>query len=162
MVLLAGGGDTAHVFDDFAPKLTTHNHIYGITLRGFGASGYADATDVGERLGQDVLAVINALKLDKPILVGHSIAGAELSWMANLYPDRTAGVVDLDAGYSYAFDDGKGAAVVDMMKLKPPQPPLPGAAELASFKALQRYDDHFDAALWVNSSTARLAPSSVL
>ena len=43
VVLLAGGGDTAHVFDDFAPKLTTHNRVYGITRRGFGASGYADA-----------------------------------------------------------------------------------------------------------------------
>src|SRR5438445_2687683 len=28
VVLLAGGGDTAHVFDDLAPKLTTHNHVY--------------------------------------------------------------------------------------------------------------------------------------
>jgi alpha-beta hydrolase superfamily lysophospholipase len=58
VVLLAGGGDTAHVFDDFAPKLRTHNHVYGITRRGFGASGYADAKNVGDRLGEDVLAVI--------------------------------------------------------------------------------------------------------
>ncbi|QNI32346.1 alpha/beta hydrolase [Alloacidobacterium dinghuense] len=144
VVLLAGGGDTAHMFDDFAPKLTTHNHVYGITRRGFGASGFADATDAGERLGKDVLAVIDALKLDKPILVGHSIAGAELSWMANLYPDRIAGVVYLDAGYSYAFDDGKGAAIADMMKLKPPQPPPPSAADLASFRALQSYDDRMN------------------
>src|SRR6202041_1991713 len=79
IVLLAGGGNTAHVFDDFAPKLTTHHHVYGITRRGFGASGYADAENVGDRLGEDVLAVIDALKLDKPILVGHSIAGAELT-----------------------------------------------------------------------------------
>lgn len=95
VVLLAGGGDTAHVFDDFATKLTTHNHVYAITRRGFGASGYADAGNVGDRLGEDVLAVIDALKLDKPILVGHSIAGAELSWMANRYQDRVAGVVYL-------------------------------------------------------------------
>jgi non-heme chloroperoxidase len=144
VVLLAGGGDTAHVFDDFAPKLTTHNHVYGITRRGFGASGYADAENVGERLGEDVLAVIDALKLYKPILVGHSIAGAELSWMANAHADRIAGVVYLEAGYSYAFDDGKGAPALDMMKLKAPQAPPPGAADLVSFKALQRYQDHTD------------------
>src|SRR5438128_10884496 len=128
-VLLAGGGDTAHVFDDFAPKLTVHNHVYGITRRGFGASGYADAENVGERLGEDVLAVIHAPKLDKQLLVGHSIAGAELSWIANRYPDRVAGVVYLEAGYSYAFDDGKGASALDMMKLQAPQPPPPGAAD---------------------------------
>lgn len=141
VVLLAGGGDTAHVFDDFAPKLTTRNHVYGITRRGFGTSGYAEATNVGERLGEDVLAVIDSLKLDRPLLVGHSIAGAELSWMANLYPDRIAGVVYLEAGFSYAFDDGNGAAAADMMKLQAPQPPPPGASDLVSFKALQRYDD---------------------
>src|SRR6266545_5957004 len=28
LVLLAGGGNTAHVFDDFAPKLTAFGHIY--------------------------------------------------------------------------------------------------------------------------------------
>src|SRR5881398_1237736 len=31
IVLLAGGGDTAHVYDDFAPKLTPTFHVYGIT-----------------------------------------------------------------------------------------------------------------------------------
>src|SRR4051812_22726419 len=38
LVLLAGAGNTAHVFDDLAPKLTPLAHVYGITRRGFGAS----------------------------------------------------------------------------------------------------------------------------
>jgi len=50
LVLLAGGGDTAHGFDGFAPKLTAHNHVYGIARRGFGASGYKEEIDVGQRL----------------------------------------------------------------------------------------------------------------
>jgi len=141
VVLLAGGGDTAHVFDDFAPKLTAHDHVYGITRRGFGASGYAEAGDVAERLGEDVLAVIDALQLNKPILVGHSIAGGELSWMANTHPNRIAGLVYLEAGYSYAFDNGKGSATMEMMKLQAPQPPPPNAVDLVSFNALQKYDD---------------------
>ena len=61
--------------------------------------------------------------------------------MANAHPDRIAGVVYLEAGYSYAFDDGKGAAAADMMKLHAPQSPPPGTADLISFKALQRYDE---------------------
>ncbi len=108
VVLLAGGGDTAHVFDDFAPKLTAHNRVYGITRRGFGVSGYKEEVDVGERLGKDVLAVLDALKLDKPILAGHSVAGAELSWIASKHASRIAGLVYLEAGYSYAFDNGRG------------------------------------------------------
>jgi pimeloyl-ACP methyl ester carboxylesterase len=140
VLLLAGGGDTAHVYDDFAPKLTARNHVYGITRRGFGASGYADPTNVDQRLGGDVLAIIDALKLDKPILVGHSFAGAELSWMANTHPTRIAGLVYLEAGYSYAFDNGNGAPAAEMMKLKAPGPPPPTPADLVSFKALQKYD----------------------
>jgi non-heme chloroperoxidase len=141
LVLLAGGGDTAHVFDDFAPKLTVHNHVYGITRRGFGASGYADATHIGERLGEDVLAVIDVFKLDRPILVGHSVAGAEMSWMANAHPDQIAGLVYLEAGYSYAFDNGKGVPATEIMKLKAPEPPPPTAADLANFSAFQQYGE---------------------
>ncbi len=39
LVLLAGLGNTAHVFDKFAPRLTATYHVYGITRRGFGVSG---------------------------------------------------------------------------------------------------------------------------
>src|SRR5712664_4390156 len=35
VVLLAGLGNTAHVFDEFAPKLVSDHHVYGITPRGF-------------------------------------------------------------------------------------------------------------------------------
>src|SRR6266550_2895531 len=77
LVLLTGLGDTAHVYDKFAPKLTASYHVYGITRRGFGASSAPSPTSTNyraDRLGDDVLAVIDALHLDHPILVGHSIA----------------------------------------------------------------------------------------
>ena len=51
--------------------------------------------DMSERLGQDVLVVIDSLKLHQPVLVGHSIAGAELTWIANNAPSRVAGLVYL-------------------------------------------------------------------
>ena len=38
VVLLPGLGDTAHVYDALARKLTGGYHVYGITRRGFGAS----------------------------------------------------------------------------------------------------------------------------
>jgi pimeloyl-ACP methyl ester carboxylesterase len=139
IVLLAGGGNTAHVFDNFAPKLTAHHHVYGITRRGFGASGYSATHDPADRLGDDVVAVIDALNLQKPILVGHSIAGVELSSIANSYPNRVGGLVYLDAAYSYAFDNGKGANILEIQKLRGPQPPPPSQTDLASFGAMQKY-----------------------
>jgi non-heme chloroperoxidase len=99
LVLLGGGGDTAHVFDDFAPKLTATFHVYGITRRGFGESGFSASENAAERLGQDVITVLDSLKLNKPVLVGHSIAGAELSFVASRRPRSVAGLVYLDAGY---------------------------------------------------------------
>jgi len=62
IVLLAGRGFTAHVFDGFAEKLTDSYHVYGITRRGFGASskprtGYTEA-----RRTEDDLRVFDALK----------------------------------------------------------------------------------------------------
>src|ERR1035437_4186603 len=92
VVLLAGGGNTAHVFEDFAPKLAASFHVYGITRRGFGASGFSVLKQEDE-LGDDILEVIDSLKLNKPVLVGHSIAGAELSSVALSHPGRIAGLV---------------------------------------------------------------------
>jgi non-heme chloroperoxidase len=122
LVLLAGLGDTAHVFDRFAPKLTTDYRVYGITRRGFGNSTIADATDANyssDRLGDDVLAVMDSLHLTRPVIVGHSIAGEELSSIGSRFPKKVSGLVYLEAGYSYAFyDHSRGDLILDSVELK--------------------------------------------
>jgi non-heme chloroperoxidase len=105
IVLLAGLGNTAHLFDGFAPKLSRTNHVYGITRRGFGASSVPDSGYSADRLGDDVLEVIDSLGLARPILVGHSIAGEELSSIGSRHPEKVAGLVYLEAGYFYAYSD---------------------------------------------------------
>ena len=92
-----------------------------------------------DRLRDDVLAVIDALNLNRLVLVGHSIAGAELSSVGTLHPDRVAGLVYLEAGYPYAFDNGKGPTMKDF-QIAGPQPPNPSGSDLASFSALQQWD----------------------
>ena len=139
LVLLPGGGDTAHVFDEFASKLTADFHVYGITRRGFGESGFAPPASGGDTYGDDVLAVLDALKLERPVLVGHSIGGQELSSVATRYPTRVAALVYLEAGYPYAFDNGKGPTMKEIQELRGPQPPPPGEADLASFLSLRQY-----------------------
>ena len=74
LVLLTGLRATAHVFDKFAQKLTGTHHVYGVTRRGFGASSAPASGYSADRLGDDVVAIVNSLKLDKPVLAGHSIA----------------------------------------------------------------------------------------
>jgi non-heme chloroperoxidase len=107
LVMLAGLGGTARGFDkDFVEGLKRTFHVYGITRRGFGASS-APVPDgknySADRLGDDVLAVLDRLHLERPLLVGHSLAGEELSSIGSRRPGRVAGLVYLDAGYRYAL-----------------------------------------------------------
>ncbi len=123
LVLLTGLGNDAHIYDSFAPKLTGICHVYGITRRGFGASSTPDPSVKGayaaDRLGDDVLAVLNALKLERPVLAGHSIAGAELSSVASRHPERVAGLIYMEAGFGFAFyDSARGDLRVDRLELE--------------------------------------------
>lgn len=118
LVLLTGLGDNAHVYDKFAPKLTASYHVYGITRRGFGSSSSPATGYSADRLGDDVLAVINSLNLNRPVLVGHSIGGEELSSVGSRHPEKIAGLIYLDAAYSYAYyDPSRGDLNIDLIEL---------------------------------------------
>jgi non-heme chloroperoxidase len=106
LIFLAGLGNTAHIFDNFAPKFLPSYHAYGVTRRGFGASSSPvpdDSNYSADRLGDDVLKVMDVLGIKKPVIIGHSIAGEELSSIGNRFPDKVAGLIYLDAGYAYAL-----------------------------------------------------------
>ncbi len=153
LVLLAGSGNTAHMLDPIATKLTAWYHVYGITRRGFGASDAPAPTRdnySADRLGDDVLAVIDALKLNRPVLAGHSLAGEELSSVGSRHPEKVAGLIYLEAAYHWAYYDREhGDLIVDrnevqrmLEQLQPGrQPQLPGALVrdlLDMLPALQR------------------------
>jgi pimeloyl-ACP methyl ester carboxylesterase len=104
IVLLAGLGNTAHVFDEFAPKLTNLGHVYALTRRGYGVSSRPESGYDVSRLGEDVRAVLNTLRIEKPVLIGHSLAGQELSYLAAQHQDQIAALIYLEAAYRYAYD----------------------------------------------------------
>ena len=108
LILLAGAGDTAHRFDGFAPQFTAKHRVYGITRRGFGASSKpapSNGNYSADRLGDDVVAVMKALHIDRPVLIGHSIAGEELSSVGSRFPERVSGLIYLDAATDFALYD---------------------------------------------------------
>ncbi len=122
VILLPGGGNNAHGFDNFAPKLTASYHVYGITRRGSGASSApvpANGNYSADRLGDDVLAVMDVLGLDRPILVGHSLGGQELSSIGSRHPEKVAGLIYLDAAYQYAYyNRAKGDFFIEMNEVR--------------------------------------------
>jgi pimeloyl-ACP methyl ester carboxylesterase len=117
LIFLAGMGNSAHVFDTLAPKFTTGHHVYGITRRGFTPSSVPAPSDENydaDRLGDDVLAVIRALTLDHPVVVGHSVAGEELSSIGTRHPEMVRGLIYLDAAFAYAYYDPNGERRLDV------------------------------------------------
>lgn len=97
VLLLTGLRDNAHVFDDFAPRFNDRFHVLGLTRRGFGesdkpASGYDTDTRV-----QDIRQFLDDRHVGRVILIGHSMAGEEMTAFAARYPDRVAKLVYLDA-----------------------------------------------------------------
>jgi len=99
VILLTGLGNDAHVFDEIAPSFIDKFHVIGLTRRGFGetdrpATGYETTTRV-----EDIRAFMDAQKITRAHLVGHSLAGDEMTQFASVYPDRVIKIVYLDAAY---------------------------------------------------------------
>ncbi|MBJ6762683.1 alpha/beta fold hydrolase [Myxococcaceae bacterium JPH2] len=131
VVLLAGLGNTAHIFDDYAPRLTDAFHVVALTRRGFGASSKPPAGyDLRTRV-EDLRRALDALHLDKVSLVGHSVAGDELTAFAGTYPERVHKLVYLEAAYDHTAIDA-------VVKDAPAFPP-PSAQDLASPRAFQSW-----------------------
>ncbi len=122
VVLLAGLGGTLHGFDGFAPRLTGRYHVYGITRRGYGASSAPDPVGnnyAADRLGDDVLSVLDQMKIERPVLIGHSFAGEELSSIGSRFPGRVAGLVYLDSANRYACSPPhRGDFRIDTLELR--------------------------------------------
>jgi pimeloyl-ACP methyl ester carboxylesterase len=122
LIFLAGAGDTAHRFDGFAPQFTAQHHVYGITRRGAGGSSKpapANGNYSADHLGDDVLAVMQAFHIERPVLVGHSLAGQELSSIGSRFPEKVSGLIYLDAATGFAFyDPAHPSMVIEMNDIK--------------------------------------------
>ena len=127
MVLLAGGGDNAHVYDNFAFQFTDYFHVIGITRRGYLPSSQPrNGYDVPTRAADDI-AVLDALGIKKAVFAGHSAAGAELSELGAKHEARVEKLVYLDA-----------ADLAERFLPSRREPPLPDYTD-ADLKSLQAY-----------------------
>ena len=136
-LVLLGCYLSAHMYDEFAPKLTNQFHVYGITRRGIGASDKPATGYTVQRSADDVLEVLNSLNVQKSLLVGHSCAGQILTMFAAQHSDRLHGLVYLDgAGDPTMTPADVGAPMPDPTTLPRPIKPPP-APDYTSFEALR-------------------------
>jgi pimeloyl-ACP methyl ester carboxylesterase len=127
LVLLAGLGDNAHVYDQFAYQFTDRFHVLGITRRGFGRSSQPPHGYDLDTRARDDIAVLDKLNIRQAVFVGHSVAGTELSKLGAVYPDRVKKLVYLDA-----LDIGGGGWA------NLPQPPLAPELTPKDLESVQR------------------------
>jgi non-heme chloroperoxidase len=142
VILLAGSGDTGHVFEDFAPKLADCCHVYAITRRGYGMSSKPERGYSVPELAEDIWRVIESLKIAKPVVVGHSMAGSELTFLGQKHSPDLAGLVYLDANgdpmdWPWSNEEYR-RLVMKSMKSQPP-PPSPTTADKASVDAFRDF-----------------------
>jgi len=81
-------GTNLHMWDAQAPEWAKHFHLVRYDRRGHGKSGVPNGPYSMERLGRDVLAVLDALKIDKINWCGLSMGGMVGMWLGANAPER--------------------------------------------------------------------------
>jgi pimeloyl-ACP methyl ester carboxylesterase len=103
LVLHTAGADLRQAHALLAdPVLTAHHHVVAFDLPGHGSSeripgAFGSWSLTTELYGDIILAVIEALGLERPILLGASMAGEVCLEMAYRAPDRIGGVIACEA-----------------------------------------------------------------
>lgn len=136
VVLLAGQGETAQLFNGLAAALADRARVLAVSRRGFGQSdkplpsrGWRYDTAA---LVDDLDGLLAALHVGSVVLCGHSIAGNELTLFAGRYPQRVRGLVYMDTTYDYSLAKRDPSRVPRNPALLSPDPQ---AADGASFAA---------------------------
>jgi len=96
VVLVHGWSNNRTFFDPHIPMLAGDHRVATMDLAGFGESGDSRSTWTMESFGQDVVAVVNALELNEPVLVGFSMGGAAVLEAASFLGEAVGGVVLVD------------------------------------------------------------------
>ena len=94
------GSTNAHV--DHLPILAKHFRVIAPDTRGSGATAHPGGPAGFDVLAQDVIALIEALGLDRPVIAGFSEGGATATLVALTRPDLARGLVN-HGGFDY-FD----------------------------------------------------------
>jgi non-heme chloroperoxidase len=97
VVLLHGITDSLRSFETTMPALPRSLRVFGISQRGHGdsskpASGYGQ-----QEFAADVAAFMDALKLPRAVIVGHSMGAGNALRFAADYPQRTTALVLIGA-----------------------------------------------------------------
>ena len=99
LILLHGGGNEAHLWDDFVPCVAPHYRVLAIDQRGHGDSDWdPEGRYDTDYMTDDLEAVLAAFEIDRFVLIGFSMGGRVGMKFAGRHPERLAGLVLIDIG----------------------------------------------------------------
>jgi pimeloyl-ACP methyl ester carboxylesterase len=98
VVLEAGAGGWSSHWGEVPARLASTTRVLAYDRAGLGWSDPARGPRPASRLVDDLLTLLDALAIDKPVVIaGHSFGGAVARLAAARAPERIAGVVFVDA-----------------------------------------------------------------
>ncbi|MEZ5407739.1 MAG: alpha/beta fold hydrolase [Acidimicrobiales bacterium] len=95
VVFLHGMADVARSLEPLTAALTDRYRVLAFDARGHGRSTHPGAYSALHFVA-DLAALLDALHLEHPILIGHSLGGHTVANYAGLYPDRPRALVLLE------------------------------------------------------------------
>jgi pimeloyl-ACP methyl ester carboxylesterase len=97
LLLLHGGAQTAHSWDEVAPELARDHHVLALDQRGHGDTGWAPAGGYRrEDFVADLIAFLDDRGWRHATLVALSLGGLNAIATAAAHPDRVRGLVVVD------------------------------------------------------------------
>lgn len=97
MLLLHGGGQDAHSWDEFSEVMRDRYHVYALDQRGHGDSDWSpDGEYRREDHLQDITGWVEHLGVGKFILIGLSMGGVNSLYYTLEHPDAVDGLVLVD------------------------------------------------------------------
>jgi len=109
IVLLHGGHQSAHSWDLVSLHLAQHYHVLALDQRVHGDSEWArDVEYTNHTMALDAGAFLDAMGLEKPVLVGHSMGGRNSLILTKQDPSRLRALVIVDVGPELS-DRGRAA-----------------------------------------------------
>ena len=105
VLLLHGFPYDIHAYDEVASQLAAAGRRCIVPhLRGYGSTRFrsADTLRSGQQaaLGADLLALMDALSIQRPVLAGYDWGGRAACIVAALWPERVQGLVSCGSGYN--------------------------------------------------------------
>lgn len=83
-------------------SLSDRYDIYALTLPGFDGRSRDTGGNLMNRAASDISRLIKSRRIDRPIVVGHSLGGTLAILFAEQHPTQTRGIVAVEGGYPIA------------------------------------------------------------